>query len=440
MQPLALCPDNPHYLQFRGEPAVLITSAEHYGAVLNLDFDYATYLEALAAHGFNLTRIFSGVYRELPGSHGIAVNTLAPAPGRFICPWQQVDGGRYDLGRWDPAYFERLRDFMAAASRCGIVVEYVFFCFWYDDGLWAASPMNAANNTAGIGNVPKEAFLSLEDADLVAAQDRLVRKVVEELSEFDNLYYEVCNEPYSFHDDDLRLDWQHHVVDVITDAEAGLPHRHLIAINQHNRTARVREPHPNVGVYNFHYAHPSAAVDNYHLDRVIGDDETGFMGQSPTPYRREAWEFMLAGGGVFNHLDYSFTVEHPDGTAPILGATPGWGGTEWRRQLQVLRDFMAGLDFVRMGPHNEVVLHDCAPDVSYQVLAEPGRQYAAYLWGGPGQFDLPMGLTAGDYRAEWINVLDGHVIAAQDVHTTGGICRLRTPLFAEDVALRVMAV
>ena len=44
MPPLALCPENPHYFQFRGEPAVLITSAEHYGAVLNLDFDYVRYL------------------------------------------------------------------------------------------------------------------------------------------------------------------------------------------------------------------------------------------------------------------------------------------------------------------------------------------------------------------------------------------------------------
>jgi hypothetical protein len=40
-KPLALHPDNPHYFLFRGEPAILITSAEHYGAVLNGDFDLA---------------------------------------------------------------------------------------------------------------------------------------------------------------------------------------------------------------------------------------------------------------------------------------------------------------------------------------------------------------------------------------------------------------
>ena len=38
-KPISLHPDNPHYFLFRGKPTVLITSGEHYGAVLNLDFD-----------------------------------------------------------------------------------------------------------------------------------------------------------------------------------------------------------------------------------------------------------------------------------------------------------------------------------------------------------------------------------------------------------------
>src|SRR5688572_12928744 len=55
VKPLSLHPDNPHYFLFRGKPAVLITSGEHYGAVLNLDFDYTAYFEELAAHRFNHT-------------------------------------------------------------------------------------------------------------------------------------------------------------------------------------------------------------------------------------------------------------------------------------------------------------------------------------------------------------------------------------------------
>ena len=77
--PLALHPDNPHYFLFRGRPTVLITSGEHYGAVLNRDFDYARYLDELQAHGLNQTRLFSGAYVEPQGAFSIANNTLAPA-------------------------------------------------------------------------------------------------------------------------------------------------------------------------------------------------------------------------------------------------------------------------------------------------------------------------------------------------------------------------
>src|SRR5262245_36946162 len=83
---IALHPGNPHYFVWRGRPAVLITSGEHYGAVLNLDFDYRKYLDTLAADGLNYTRVFSGAYVEPQGAFNIATNTLAPAAGRYLAP------------------------------------------------------------------------------------------------------------------------------------------------------------------------------------------------------------------------------------------------------------------------------------------------------------------------------------------------------------------
>ena len=117
--PIALHPQNPHYFVFRGKPTILITSAEHYGCVLNLDFDYATYLKALRADGMNHTRVWAGTYREIPGSFGITDNTLAPLPNRYICPWARSStpgyahgGNKFDLKAWDEEYFKRLKDFM----------------------------------------------------------------------------------------------------------------------------------------------------------------------------------------------------------------------------------------------------------------------------------------------------------------------------------------
>jgi len=117
--PIRLHPDNPHYFLWRGRPTILITSGEHYGAVLNRQFDYRKYLQTLESLGFNLTRTFSGAYCEPFGAFSIENNTLAPKEGQLICPWARSDepgyangGDKFDLTYRDPAYFERLSDFV----------------------------------------------------------------------------------------------------------------------------------------------------------------------------------------------------------------------------------------------------------------------------------------------------------------------------------------
>src|SRR5437773_7482727 len=159
-EPLKLHPDNSHYFLFRGKPTVLITSGEHYGAVLNLDFDYVKYLDTLAKDGLNLTRTFSGAYAEPYGAFNIASNTLAPPPNRFLCPWARSDtpgyangGNKFDLTKWDDAYFKRLKDFITQAGRRGIVVEMNLFCPMYEESQWRLSPQNAINNINGIGGI-----------------------------------------------------------------------------------------------------------------------------------------------------------------------------------------------------------------------------------------------------------------------------------------------
>ena len=92
--PIRLHPENPHYFQWRGKAVALITSAEHYGAVLNLDFDWQRYLETLQRDGMNYTRVFSGSYVEPVGAFGIQRNTLAPATGRFLAPWARSEHAR----------------------------------------------------------------------------------------------------------------------------------------------------------------------------------------------------------------------------------------------------------------------------------------------------------------------------------------------------------
>jgi hypothetical protein len=440
--PIAPHPENPRYFLFRGEPAFLITSGEHYGAVLNLDFDALPYLDELKSRGFNQTRLFSGTYREVPGSFKIRENTLAPAPGRYLAPWSRsttpgaTDGGaRFDLDAWDPAYFRRLADFVAKAGERGIVVEFVLFCPFYEDGLWAVNPLNARNNVNSVGTMPRTEVYTLKHPEMLARQEAFVRKVVSALHDFDNIYFEICNEPYF---GGVTLDWQARIASAVVETESKLGGpKHMLAQNIANGRAKVEAPNPSVSLFNFHYATPPDVIAlNTGLNRAIGDDETGFRGTLDRPYRTEAWDFLLAGGSTYSNLDYSFTTTHPDGSAKVEVPTPGGGGPALRKQLSILKTFLAGFDFIHMAPDDRLIVGGVPAKATARVLARPGKAYAIYVNGGH-RADLLLVLPAGRYRAEWLNTRTGAVDKAEEVDHKGGGVTLVSPDYDEDIALGI---
>jgi hypothetical protein len=66
----------------------------------------------------------------------------------------------------------------------------------YTDHEWNASPFHPSNNINGFRGLSRGEILSLTHPELVAIQEEFVRQAVRELNEFENLYFEVCNEPY----------------------------------------------------------------------------------------------------------------------------------------------------------------------------------------------------------------------------------------------------
>ena len=439
-KPIGLHPENPHYFIYKNKPTILVTSGEHYGAVLNLDFDFVTYLDALSRDSLNLTRIFSGAYLEPQGAFKIEQNTLAPARGRFISPWQRsetaghIDGGnKFDLTRWNEDYFTRLKDFMSEAEKRNVVVELAFFCPFYEDSLWQMSPMHANNNVNSVGPEDREDVYTLDkSAGLLEIQDALVRKIVDELKGFGNLIYEICNEPYF---GGVTMEWQHHIASVVQDAEQEFEHKHLISQNIANDKLLIKDPHPGVSVFNFHYAYPPVAVSqNYHLNKVIGDNETGFDGNADSTYRREGWSFILNGGALYNNLDYSFTAEHEDGSFQYPPTQPGGGTAALRNQLRSLKDFMNGFDFLMMKPDSTVVTVE---GKRAYVLAEEGKQYAIYIFGG-GPFSFDVSVPPGNYTVEFFNPLTGFFDDKQKVVSNGNL-NLTSPEFPEDVAVKILS-
>jgi hypothetical protein len=451
---LRLHPENPHYFEFRGRPTVVVTSGEHYGAVLNLDFDFVRYLESLEQNGLNGTRTFSGAYCEAPGAFNIASNTLAPKSGRFICPWARSEvpgysngGNKFDLSRWDEAYFGRLKQFLGEASRRGIIVELNLFCPFYEESMWRLSPMNEINNVNGVGSVARTNVYTLDRSGrLLQFQEAMARKIVRELKDCDNLYYEVCNEPYF---GGVTMEWQQRIVEVIVAMEKELGVRHLISENIANGKAKVERPHPEVAVFNFHYASPPDTVSmNYGLQRVIGDNETGFRGTNDAPYRMEAWDFMVAGGALFNHLDYSFVAGQEDGSFVYPASQPGGGNGVFRKQMRILRETMDKSSFVHMRPAPEVVKGSLPEGVTARVLCEPGKDYLLYVRSGlgatkekprqmsfaPDEVKLRLELPQGVYQMQWLDTKSGKLVLADMIEHKAGVSEFSMPAFKEDIA------
>lgn len=438
--PIRLLQENPHYFEYKGKPVILITSAEHYGAVLNLDFDYKKYLGELASQNLNLTRTFSGEYCEPPGAFNIAKNTLAPLPGRFISPWARSTtsgyrngGNKFDLTKWDEKYFERLKDFMTAAAEKNVIVEFTLFCPFYEDTMWIYSPLHPGNNVNNTPDIPRTDVYTLDKSkDLLPIQKKLVEKLVTELNEFDNLVIEICNEPYF---GGVTMEWQHAMADVIVETEKQLPKKHLISQNIANATALIKDPHPAVSVFNFHYAYPPSAVQqNYHLNKLIGNNETGFRGTSDTTYRFEGWRFILAGGGLYNNLDYSFTAGNETGNFEYPKTQPGGGSNALRKQLKNLKEFMDGFEYWKMRPDSLLV--DGAEGLRYNALTEPGKQYAMYVIGNM-QAQLTLNVQDGRYKVQWLDPVTGKYSQAEMKTAKNNKLVLVVPKHDADIALKI---
>jgi hypothetical protein len=192
------------------------------------------------------------------------------------------------------------------------------------------------------------------------------------------------------------------------------------------------------------------------LNKVIGDNETGFRGTNDAPYRTEAWDFVIAGGGLFNHLDYSFVAGHEDGTFVYPKTQPGGGNTVLRRQFRILRDFIHRFEFIRMKPDNSVVEGGVPPGGTARALVEPGKAWAVYLRQqsstgplsarGTGlvvaeqarEITLAIRLPAGQFEAEWVDTKTGQSAKSETFQHPGGARSLAAPAFQEDIALRVV--
>jgi hypothetical protein len=190
---------------------------------------------------------------------------------------------------------------------------------------------------------------------------------------------------------------------------------------------------------------------NYGFNKPIGDNETGFNGFEDFHYRTEGWDFLTAGGSLYNNLDYSFTTENEDGSFVVAPDQPGGGGVTLRNQLKILKNVFGELDFIHMEPSNHLLKNSRNGNATIRILAEEGEQYLLYLnnsiadksfhpeseVGKVTSYEISMELPAGNYKGEWIDPITGLRTRFTARDHKGGAINFKTPPVREDLALKL---
>jgi len=461
-QTLKTLPGNPHYFQYQNKPLLIIGSGEHYGALVNAAFDFNAYFKTMSVDGLNHTRLFMGAYFEKPGAFGIRKNTLAPTPGNLILPWKS-QGEKYDLSAWNDVYFSRLHQLMKLSAAAGVMVEITLFSSYYGAG-WDYHPFHASQNINNLDeSLDYRRANTLENGRLLEFQELYVKKLVRELNPYDHFYFEIQNEPWAdlrdtlivwnqtFKREDLKSPgnfwkntievpaqasyrWHQAVSAWITEEEKMLPKKHLISHNISNFKFPVDVNNPDISIYNFHYAVPEAVGLNYKLNKIIGFNETGFIGQQDYLYRRQAWRFILAGGGLFSHLDYSFSTDHPEGKEDIEDS-PGGGSPALRTQLALLKKLISSFDLNTLRPDQSFIQHiegafywSMKDKSSYLIYFEPVNIHS---------FTTSLNIMPGRYRIEWVNCETGKVLKNSPAEILNKNVTLSSPEGMNDIYLRL---
>jgi len=475
-----ISPDNPKYLLFKGKPLALISASEHYGSVINRPFDYEKYLDDAAAHKITMTRTFL-LYREMQSARNPS-SPCKPESPDYISPFVRKGPGKamdgepiYDLDEWNPEYFDRLHKFLDAASKRGIVVELTVFSNSYSPETWALNPLRAENNLQHVGAIDWEEYITLKDKELVRRQTAYARKIIEETSKYDNVYYEICNEPgggIAGHATPADVDaWQEEMARVMREEMKRLKRPHLLSGQQAftygaknafpmdatfaGKTFDIVNEHPlpntlfdgrvfemgnfmskelmleDVGSFcRAAYSRPKPTVMDEDNTASLYRDITGW-----TIHRKRAWTSLL-NGCHYDYIDFSITVGSEAGTTASQAGIRIW--------MQHLSEFMASYDFIHAKPDTGWITIS-SEHLLASGLSNSGHDYIAYLAdlrelsdshaGEPIMGRVSLELPPGEYDVSLYSPSSGEYSPA--IRVTGGAqYAMKLPEFKQDIVIR----
>ena len=352
------------------------------------------------------------------------IHTCSPQPWARTGAGKALDGkGKFDLSKFNPEYFERLRKRVGAARERGIYVSVMLFEGWglqFSKGAWEGHPFHPKNNVNGIdGDTNKDGkgieIHTLGNKSVTAIQEAYVRKVIDTVNGFDNVLYEISNENHP-----PSTQWQYHIIRYIKNYEKKKPKQHPVGMTFQYKGGK------------------NADLFKSPADWVSPNNAGGYRDNPPTADGRKVvvndTDHLWGIGGNQAWIWKSFTRGHnPIFMDPYDGVVLGSKfDAKWepiRRSMGYTRRYAEKMDLVAALPR---------PDLASTkfCLGNPGKEYLVYN-PAADRASITVNLRAAKYKYEWFNPDNGKVVSTGTIDAKAGQRTFEAP-FKGDAVLYVV--
>jgi hypothetical protein len=405
MGPLTVHSKNPRYFAGPDGRAVWLTGSHTWATVQERgvegqtpDFDFDGYLDFMQQHGHNFLRLWVWEHAQwMQFADADVPVRYKPMIHERTGPGTALDGQpKFDLTKFNDDFFERLRQRVAEAGRRDVYVSVMFFQGFsvrkppaspLAGNNWHGNPFHKANNINGIDGDPSGSdtgheLHTLKVPAITRMQEAYVRRVIDTLSDLDNVVWEIGNElPPS------SVDFQYHMIRVIREYERTKPKQHLIGMTGAPVTTKdllastadwISPPGP------IWVDHPPAADGNKLM--VVDTDHCRALRFDPD----WVWKNFTRGNHFLLMDEYQdFRAGSPK------QPNPKWDET--RDAMGAARRLSEKLDLASMKPRPDLAS-------SQYCLADLGRLYIVF---SSGEGTLTVHIGRGRWHAIWVDSVTG---------------------------------
>lgn len=235
--PLKVSSRNSRYFSDPSGRVVYLTGAHTWNNLIDMDsqypphpFNFDAYLTFLKAHNHNLIRLWAWEVPQPDDGRDTPLRKFAAGqPWRRTGPGTDITGlQKFDLTKFEPSYFKRLRSRVEAARGYGMYVIIMLFEGWsvqFSPGK-LSHPFYVTNNVNSTGYLRDLRDIhTLRYPEITQLQQRYVQAVLDTVNDLDNVLFEIANEAGAY-----STDWQRAMLQFVKCYESTKPIQHPVGL------------------------------------------------------------------------------------------------------------------------------------------------------------------------------------------------------------------